>query len=185
MRDEQAPLDVGELIDRLDDLVRGAARVPLTDQVRVSRDELRVILDELWAALPGEIAQAHAIVRERAELQAAARREAEGVLADAAARAAYERSEATIASIASRDGAAIVAQARRQAHEVERAVDEWADSILTDLETNLERFLGAVRRGRERLHERSSRESALPGESGSRPIGRETAPDCGEQGVGA
>jgi hypothetical protein len=34
-------------------------------------------------------------------------------------------------------------------------MEDWADSILSTLEVNLDKFLGAVRRGRERLQERS------------------------------
>jgi hypothetical protein len=34
-------------------------------------------------------------------------------------------------------------------------MEDWADSILSTLEVNLDKFLSAVRRGRERLHERS------------------------------
>ena len=34
-------------------------------------------------------------------------------------------------------------------------MEDWADSILSTLEVNLDKFLTAVKRGRERLHERS------------------------------
>ena len=34
-------------------------------------------------------------------------------------------------------------------------MEDWADGILSTLEVNLDKFLTAVRRGRERLHERS------------------------------
>ena len=34
-------------------------------------------------------------------------------------------------------------------------MEDWADSILSTLEVNLDKFLSAVKRGRERLHERS------------------------------
>ena len=34
-------------------------------------------------------------------------------------------------------------------------MEDWADGILSTLEVNLEKFLTAVKRGRERLHERS------------------------------
>jgi uncharacterized protein YqgV (UPF0045/DUF77 family) len=34
-------------------------------------------------------------------------------------------------------------------------MEDWADSILATLEVNLDKFLTAVKRGRERLHERS------------------------------
>jgi hypothetical protein len=43
-------------------------------------------------------------------------------------------------------------------------MEDWADSILSTLETNLDKFLGAVKRGRERLHERSQ-ESVVAGVS--------------------
>ena len=41
-------------------------------------------------------------------------------------------------------------------------MEDWADQILSTLESNLDKFLGAVRRGRERLHERSQ-ESVVAG----------------------
>ena len=63
--------------------------------------------------------------------------------------------------MAERQAEEILQQARRQAHELQVDVDEWADAILSTLELNLERFCGAVRRGRERLLERSSKESPL------------------------
>jgi uncharacterized protein YqgV (UPF0045/DUF77 family) len=34
-------------------------------------------------------------------------------------------------------------------------MEDWADGILSTLEVNLDKFLTAVKRGRERLHERS------------------------------
>ena len=44
---------------------------------------------------------------------------------------------------------------RREAREARLEMEDWADSMLASLEVNLDRFLTAVRRGRERLHERS------------------------------
>ena len=52
--------------------------------------------------------------------------------------------------------------ARRQARETRLEIEDWADSILSTLEVNLDKFLVAVRRGRERLHERSQ-ESVVAG----------------------
>jgi hypothetical protein len=40
-------------------------------------------------------------------------------------------------------------------------MEDWADGILATLESNLDKFLTAVRRGRERLHERSQ-EDVMP-----------------------
>src|ERR687893_43564 len=105
-------MDVLVLIDKLDDLVHNAKAVPLTDQVRIDREEIYEILDQMRATIPEEIKQARWIVKERQEMLAEAKRE--------------------------------------------------VDRMLSTLEVNLERFLTAVKRGRERLHERS-RESVVAG----------------------
>ena len=52
------------------------------------------------------------------------------------------------------------------ARETRLEMEDWADGILSTLEVNLDKFLGAVRRGRERLHERYRRRSS-PGSARS------------------
>src|SRR5256885_16925707 len=71
-------------------------------------------------------------------------------------------SQTEIVKLAERQAQEIVEDARRQARETRLEVEDWADSILSTLEVNLDKFLGAVRRGRERLHERSQ-ESVMAG----------------------
>ena len=56
----------------------------------------------------------------------------------------------------------IIDDARRQARETRLEMEDWADGILSTLEVNLDKFLGAVKRGRERLQERSQ-ESVVAG----------------------
>src|SRR5262249_22118333 len=58
------PMDVLVLIDKLDDLVHNAKAVPLTDQVRIDREEIYDILDQMRATIPEEIKQARWIVKE-------------------------------------------------------------------------------------------------------------------------
>jgi len=55
-------VNVLELIDELDDLVHRAKPVPLTNQVRVSREEVYAILDRMRATLPEAIKQGSPIV---------------------------------------------------------------------------------------------------------------------------
>ena len=131
-------MDVLVLIDKLDDLVHNAKAVPLTDQVRIDREEIYDILDQMRATIPEEIKQARWIVKERQEMLAEAKREAE------------------------RQAQEIIDEARRTAREMRLEMEDWADGMLATLETNLDKFLVAVRRGRERLHERSQ-ESVVAG----------------------
>ena len=66
-----------------------------------------------------------------------------------------EASQTEIVKLAERQAGDIVDDARRQARETRLEMEDWADSILSTLEVNLDKFLTAVKRGRERLHERS------------------------------
>ena len=54
---------------------------------------------------------------------------------------------------------------RGDSRETRLEMEDWADSILSTLEVNLDKFLGAVKRGRERLHERSQ-ETVVAGIAG-------------------
>ena len=88
-------MDVLVLIDKLDDLVHNAKPVPLTDQVRVDKEEIYDILDQMRATIPEEIKQARWIVKERQEMLAEAKREAERIVKEARERL-HDRSQETV-----------------------------------------------------------------------------------------
>ena len=117
-------MDVLVLIDKLDDLVHNAKPVPLTDQVRVDKEEIYDILDQMRATIPEEIKQARWIVKERQEMLAEAKREAERIIKEARER------------------------------EIRLGAEDYADEILNTLEVNLSKFIAAVQRGRDRLQGR-------------------------------
>src|SRR5215213_2559647 len=123
-------MDVLVLIDKLDDLVHNAKQVPLTDQVRVDKEEIYDILDQMRATIPEEIKQARWIVKERQEVLAQAKREAEQ----------------------------IVEEARTREREIRLGAEDYADDILNTLEVNLQKFTAAVQRGRDRLAGREEAE---------------------------
>src|SRR2546430_9899090 len=86
-------MDVLVLIDKLDDLVHNAKAVPLTDQVRIDREEIYDILDQMRATIPEEIKQARWIVKERQEMLAEAKRECDRILGEAREQAVPGRSQ--------------------------------------------------------------------------------------------
>ena len=126
-------MDVLVLIDKLDDLIHNARPVPLTDQVRVDREEIYDLLDQMRATIPEEIKQARWIVKERQEMLAEAKREAERV----------------------------VKEAREREREIRLGAEDYADDILSTLEVNLQKFLQAVQRGRDRLQGREREPSEI------------------------
>src|SRR5450432_4275556 len=100
-------MDVLVLIDKLDDLVHNAKAIPLTNQVRVEKEGIYDILDQIRATIPEEIKQARWIVKERQEMEAEATREAERIVKEA-----RERQERLISD------EEITKQAERAAEEI-------------------------------------------------------------------
>ena len=105
-------MDVLVLIDKLDDLVHNAKPMPLTDQVRVDKEEIYDILDQMRATIPEEIKQARWIVKERQEMLAEAKREAERIVKEARDRQERLVSEEEITKQAERAAEDIIEDAR-------------------------------------------------------------------------
>lgn len=168
-------VDVLVLIDRLDELVQGAKAVPLTDQVRLEREQINVLLDELRAAIPDEVKQARFVVRERQATLAEAEREAERLLAEAREQASRASARTEVVRLAERHADELTLDARRQAHELLSEVEDRAEEHLAVLEANLANFLDAIRRGRERLRQRSQ-ETVVAGIRANGTSGRAATP---------
>jgi cell division septum initiation protein DivIVA len=126
-------MDVLVLIDKLDDLVHNAKAVPLTDTVRVDKEEIYDILDQMRATIPEEIKQARWIVKERQEQLV---------------------SQQEVTRQAERAAEDIIEDARAREREIRLGAEDYADEILNTLEVNLSKFIAAVQRGRERLQGR-------------------------------
>ena len=152
---KESHVDVLVLIDKLDDLVLNARGVPMSNQVRLDRDEIEDIISHMRSTIPEEIKQARWIVKERQEMLAEAKREAERLISEAREHAAREASQQEVVKLAERQAEDIITDARRKAREMRLGADDYADSILENMETNLTKFLAAVQRGREQLAARS------------------------------
>jgi cell division septum initiation protein DivIVA len=144
-------MDVLDLIDRLQHLVDSAKNVPLRDQVRVNKQEIRDILDQMRATMPGEIKEARWIVREREDLLAEAEGQAERIAGEARERQVELVSQHEVVRQAERAAEEIVEGARGRGREIRLGAEDYADEILNTLELNLAKLVAAVQRGRERL----------------------------------
>ena len=66
------------------------------------------------------------------------------MLGEAREQALREASQTEIVKLAERQAQEIIEEARRTARETRLEMEDWADSILSTLEVNLDKFLGAV-----------------------------------------
>ena len=127
-------MDVLVLIDKLDELVHNAKAVPLTDQVRIDREEIWEILDQMRATIPDEIKQARWIVKERQEMLGEAKRESERIVVEAREIAQREASQQEVVRLAERQAQEILENARNREREIRLGAEDYADEILGTLE---------------------------------------------------
>jgi cell division septum initiation protein DivIVA len=103
------------------------------------------------ATIPEEIKQARWIVKERQEMLAEAKREAERIIKEAREKQDALISDEEVTRQAERAAEDIIDDARAREREIRLGAEDYADEILNTLEVNLTKFIAAVQRGRERL----------------------------------
>ena len=82
---------------------------------------------------------------------AEAKREAERIVKEARERQEQLISQEEIYRQAERAAEDIIEDARAREREIRLGAEDYADEILNTLEINLQKFIGAVQRGRDRL----------------------------------
>ncbi len=147
----ESGMDVLVLIDELDDALNGAKSGLLSARVRVDRAQTFSILDRMRATIPEEIKQARWIAKEADEMRAEARRESERILDEARQERDRLLDAEELAKLAERRAEAILQRARTRERQVRFGAEDHAEDILQGLQTSLEKFSGAVRRGHDRL----------------------------------
>lgn len=138
------PVDLLQLIERLEELVNTGMRVPLSNRVMVEEEEFLAALDQLRLALPQEMKQARRVVQERNKIIADAQAEADKILTVAKERAEYLMNQQGLINEAKSRSEEILRQAKDSAKESMAQVDVYALQILTELETLLEQDLQRI-----------------------------------------
>ena len=119
--------------------------------MRVDREEIWEIIDQMRATIPEEIKQARWIVKERQEMLAEAKREAERMIAEAREQAAREASQQEVVKLAERQAEDVLAEARRQDREIRLGAEDYADDPGEPGATTWASSGRRVQRGREQL----------------------------------
>ena len=151
-------MDIEARIQQIEELVQEAKAMPLSSSVLLNREEMLELLEEARRELPEEIKQARWVVKDREELLAKARKEAEGVVERAREEQARIASEQEVARAAREEADRVVTDSREKARLLRLEAEDYVDSKLAQFEivlektiSELERSLGQVRRGRDRL----------------------------------
>jgi chromosome segregation ATPase len=115
-------MDLTTRLSELEEMVRDAKSMPLSSSALLNRDEVLELIEGLKASLPDEIKQARWVVKDREELLAKARRDAEAMV---------EQARAEQLRLASNE--AVVQRAKEE--------EDYVDAKLAQLEGTLQKIL--------------------------------------------
>jgi hypothetical protein len=128
--------------------------MPLTSNVIIDQARALDLLDQLRVAVPEEVRQAKRISEETERIVERAQEEAERILARAQEQAAFLIEERELTRAAEIRSQEIVAQGEREADDIRRGADEYAQSVLVQLEGECIKALQSIKRGLALLDER-------------------------------
>jgi len=171
-------VDILHHIDRLEELVGEARKLPVGGGLVLSRQRLLDLIDRMRVAVPKEVYDAREVIEKRDEVLADATAEASRIIARAkeeveerlketeVVKAAEERARQILAGAQERllelsreaeaQAAGRLDDAQEAAREQMREADVYALQTLRKLETELSEFIATVRRGVDTLEKRAA-----------------------------
>jgi hypothetical protein len=186
-------MDLLHLVDRLEELVAEAQKMPIGNRAIIDRRRLLDLVDQMRVSVPQEVREAQELVENRERLRQETEEESRMIIARAEEEVARRVDEHELTE-AARERALLIAgegevrleERARQAHEdIQRrieesrhlarqqmqAADEYARELLTRLERQLQAFIGSVSTGLEQLEpERGLPPPPTPGEFDPGPV---------------
>jgi vacuolar-type H+-ATPase subunit H len=170
-------MDILHLVDRLEELVAEARRMPIGQGVVIDRRRILELVDQMRSSVPWEVREARDVVTDRDAILEEARREADGILGKAELQARDMLEENSLSQQAERQAQQVIERAEQraqdildQAHEQVQSrlrqaefaannqmdeADRYALEMLRRLDQQLSAFTATIRGGIDALEERT------------------------------
>lgn len=154
------------------DIIAAARPMPLSTSVMINRDEVMTLLESALAAVPDETRQARWLLRERDEVLARARVDANLVIDEARSRVAQMVQRTEVVRTAERRARQLLDDAQQQSRRRRHEVDEYCERQLAQFASAVDQVQIAVQAARRKLGRRvaspvtSAPPSALPARDG-------------------
>lgn len=146
--------DLAARLHELEQLVADAKAVPLSASIMLNRADIDRVLVALRESVPGEVRQARWVMQEQEEILARARSEARRLLHNAQDERHRLVARTEVVQAANREADRIVEDAHERARQIRHEAEDYVDAKLANFEVVLQKTLGAVERGREKLRGR-------------------------------
>lgn len=138
---------IDDVLDEIEELLESAVNVPLTGGKKlIDIEKLRDCIDDISLFMPNEIKQARAIVSDRAEIIAGAKRESEKIISKAEERAKALVDNNEIVKQAQDRANEMLNVASLQLKEITRAATEFIESMMNRTEECLASNLNELKK---------------------------------------
>lgn len=143
--------EVEDLLEEAIEILAESRPLPMSNTVKVNRDELLHLLEQAQGRLPEELRAARWLLKERDDFVAKARQEHQDLIEEGRAQVGRMVERQQIVKAAEQRARQIVAEATEEANTLKRQVEDYCDQRLASFEMILDRTSSTVRKGRERL----------------------------------
>jgi len=154
------------LIDRLEELVDGGTRIPISNRVAIDEDAFLNIVDQMRITIPQEIKEARDVREEREKHIAQAQQEARRIIAQAREDVAKQLDEHSVKAEAEDQARKVIAQAESEAEEIRGGADRYAEAQLTALGQHVEQLMRVIANGLEAIDQRRSASQIVAAKGG-------------------
>jgi hypothetical protein len=158
---EPGTMDILYLLERLEEVLSSGSRLPFTNRTLVDDEECFAVIDQIRLSLPNEIREARKLNSDRAAVLDDAQTRAEQILRSADLEAMERAKEHNVSRIAEAQAQELLARAEDAAQQIRRDADNYAFSVLQNLDQQLDALATTVRNGIRSLRPRD--EPAQPG----------------------
>jgi len=146
-------MEILRLLDEFDALIEECSRIPMTGKIIIHEDIMYNYLDKMRALVPEAVTEAEWILRERERIIGEANKEAETIVDTAKAKLQRIAGESEIVKLAKAQADEIIENSKGVAKEVTQGAFTYADDVMLQLQTELEKIQVVVRKGREELRQ--------------------------------
>jgi len=154
------------------EMIDEAKNAPLSsDKCIIERDRALDLIDEIRSQFPMELSEARKMMANRAELVAAAKRDAEAIRKAAEDKARQMVAEDTVALQAKQRANEMIQTAEERSRDLKRNAQEYCEDALRRTEEAVAAAYDEIKQSRARFRAMSgSSTSSVSGGGGSRPI---------------
>lgn len=144
-------MKIYELLDELKEEIENSPKAVFSNKRTIDTDICFEIINDIQKAIPSEIKKAEELLKEREKIIKRAEEEAASVISSAEDELQTRISENNVIQEAEMKAKELLKLAEKNAREITRGSKEYADDILSELETYLADYIKLIRKNRSEL----------------------------------